>query len=94
MIEINNRMRFIRSSLTCQSLSDSNRFFKIASDRRLCAPTARFSLRFSMRSVKPSNNLTMGRQLNLKIVQVDINKYHSNDDIYSSGNFYKAQQSF
>ena len=31
---------------------------------------------------------------NLKIVQVDINKYHANNDKYSSGNFYRAQQSF
>ena len=33
MIEMNNRMRSIRWSLTCQSPSDSIRFFKIASDR-------------------------------------------------------------
>ena len=33
MIEMNNRMRSIRSSLTCQSPSDSIRFFKIASNR-------------------------------------------------------------
>ena len=33
MIEMNNRMRSIRSSLTCQSPSDSIWFFKIASDR-------------------------------------------------------------
>ena len=33
MIEMNNQMRSIRSSLTCQSPSDSIRFFKIASDR-------------------------------------------------------------
>ena len=32
MIEMNNRMRSIRSSLTCQSPSDSIQFFKIASD--------------------------------------------------------------
>ena len=32
MIEMNNRMRFIQSSLTCQSSSDSIRFFKITSD--------------------------------------------------------------
>ena len=57
MIEMNNRMRSIRSSLTCQSPSDFIRFFK--NRIRLCAPTARFSLR----SVKPSNNLAMGRRL-------------------------------
>ena len=33
MIEMNNQMQSIRSSLTCQSPSDSIRFFKIASDR-------------------------------------------------------------
>ena len=33
MIEMNNRMRSIRSRLTCQSPSDSIRFFKIAPDR-------------------------------------------------------------
>ena len=38
MIEINNRMRSIRSSLTCQSPSDSIRFFKIASDCALSLP--------------------------------------------------------
>ena len=33
MIEMNNRMRSIWSSLTCQSPSDSIRFFRITSDR-------------------------------------------------------------
>ena len=33
MTEMNNRMRSIRSSLTCQSPSNSIRFFKIASNR-------------------------------------------------------------
>ena len=33
MIEMNNQMRSIRSSLTCQSPSDSIRLFKFASDR-------------------------------------------------------------
>ena len=55
---MNNQMRSIRSSLTCQSPSDSIQFFKIVS-----APTARFSIR----SVKPSNNIAMGRQLNITL---------------------------
>ena len=38
MIEMNNQMRSIRSSLTCQSPSDSIRFFKIASDCPIFPP--------------------------------------------------------
>ena len=55
-VEINNRMRSIRSSLTCQTPSDSSKSHTIV---WLCAPTARFS----NRSVKPSNNRAIGRRL-------------------------------
>ena len=66
MIEMNNRMRSIRSSLACQSPSDSIRFFKIASDCAL--PLSDFPSDYSIQSVKPSNNLAMERRLKHEVL--------------------------
>ena len=56
---MNNWMRFIRSSLTCQSPSDSIRFFKIASDR----PIVRSHCPIFPPIRQTIKNLAMGRRL-------------------------------
>ena len=85
MIEIDNRMRSIRSSLTCQTPSDSIRFFRIAYDRTIVrshCPIFHPIFKPIRQTIKKSGNGAPTKQVRLGPTIGVI--FHCHPEIYSA----------